>query len=369
MNSHLKEIMESFDIIGVAEEAFPYGKGHINDTYKVITRLEDGGERKYILQRINHTIFKNPEQLMNNIQGVTEHIRGKIRARGGDLKKESLHVVLTNEGNNYLKSDGNYYRVYDFIVGAKTYQMVEGPKDFYKSGQALGEFQELLFDYDATSLHETIKDFHNTEKRFEDFVAVVEADPKDRLNSCREDVEGYLLRQKDVGIINKLIKNKEIPIRVTHNDTKYNNVMIDDVTREAVCLIDLDTVMPGVSLYDFGDSIRSGATTAEEDEADLSKVNLDLDLFKAYTQGYLSKGNFLTDTEIDYLPFAAKILTFECGMRFLKDYLEGDIYYKTEYDTHNLVRARNQFKLVLDMERDYQQMIEIVKEVKRANLN
>ena len=366
MHSHLKEIMDNFDILGVAEEAFPYGKGHINDTYKVITRLEDGGERKYILQRINHTIFKKPHELMDNIQGVTEHIREKVRARGGDLRKESLHVILTKNGENHVEVDGNFYRVYDFIMGAKTYQMVEGPADFYKSGQALGEFQELLFDCDATSLHETIKDFHNTEKRFEDFREVIKEDPKGRLKGCQEDVEGYLLRKKDVGIINKLIRNKEIPIRVTHNDTKYNNVMIDDVTREAVCMIDLDTVMPGVSLYDFGDSIRSGATTALEDEADLSKVNLDLELFKAYTAGYLSKGDFLTETEIDYLPFAAKLLTFECGMRFLKDYLEGDIYYKTDYDTHNLVRARNQFKLVLDMERDYQQMIEIVKEIRKA---
>ena len=365
MDKQFKEIMGQFDILGTPEVAIPYGKGHINDTYKVITRLEDGGEIKYILQRINDTIFKDPSGLMDNIKGVTDHIRQKIKEQGGDLRKESLKVILTRSGVNHVEKNGNFYRVYDFIEGARTYQMVEGPSDFYKSGQALGEFQELLFDYDATSLNETIKDFHNTEKRFTDFTAVVGEDPKGRLKDCKEEVDAYLLRQKDVGIINKLIKNEELPIRVTHNDTKYNNVMIDDVTREAVCLIDLDTVMPGVALYDFGDSIRSGATTALEDEADLSKVNLDLTLFKAYTDGYLSKGSFLTETEIDYLPFSAKIMTFECGMRFLKDYLEGDIYYKINYPTHNLVRAKNQLKLVQDMERDYQQMIEIVKEARR----
>ncbi len=365
MHNHFREIMDHFDILGEPKEAIPYGKGHINDTYKVIARQEDGVERKYILQRINDSIFKNPAGLMDNIQGVTEHIRKKIKEQGGNLKKESLKVILTKDGANHVLTEGNYYRVYDFIEGARTYQMVEGPSDFYKSGQALGEFQELLFDYDAASLHETIKDFHNTERRFEAFTAVVKEDPKGRLKECQEEVDEYLLRHKDVGIINKLIKNGELPIRVTHNDTKYNNVMIDDVTREAVCLLDLDTVMPGVSLYDFGDSIRSGATTALEDEADLSKVNLDLALFEAYTKGYLSKGSFLTETEIDYLPFSAKILTFECGMRFLKDYLEGDIYYKTDYDTHNLVRAKNRLKLVQDMERDYQQMIEIVKEARK----
>ncbi len=365
MHNHIKEIMDHFDILGSPEGAFPYGMGHINDTFKVVSRQQDGGEKKYILQRINDSIFKDPAGLMDNIQGVTEHIRNKVKEQGGDLKKESLKVIMTKEGANFLMKGGNYYRVYDFIEGARTYQMVEGPSDFYKSGQALGEFQELLFDYEATSLNETIKDFHNTEVRFEDFKAVVAEDPKGRLRDCQEEVSEYLLREKDVGIINKLIKNQELPIRVTHNDTKYNNVMIDDVTREAVCLIDLDTVMPGVALYDFGDSIRSGATTALEDEADLSKVNLDLTLFEAYTKGYLSKGSFLTKTEIDYLPFSAKIMTFECGMRFLKDYLEGDIYYKTDYPTHNLVRARNQLKLVQDMERDYQQMIEIVKEARK----
>ena len=364
MHNHFKEIMAKFDILGIPFEGIPYGKGHINDTYKIITKQENGENRKYILQRINNSIFKNPEELMDNVQGVTEHIRRKIKEQGGDLNKESLNVILSREGANYVFNEGNYYRVYDFIDGARTYQMVQGPSDFYKSGQALGEFQELLFDYDASSLHETIKDFHNTEIRFEAFTEVVEEDPKNRLKDCQKEVDAYLLRRKDVGIINKLIKKGELPIRVTHNDTKYNNVMIDDVTREAVCLIDLDTVMPGVALYDFGDSIRSGATTALEDEADLSKVNLDLTLFEAYTKGYLSKGSFLTETEIDYLPFSAKITTFECGMRFLKDYLEGDIYYKTDYPTHNLVRAKNQLKLVEDMERDYQQMIEIVKGVR-----
>ncbi len=362
MQDNLLHLIGKFRIEGEPVEVTRYGQGHINDTYRVTTRLDDGKRKRYIFQRINHTIFKEPVRLMDNIKGVTEHIRRKIEAAGGDTHKECLNVISTKEGNHNLVSEGNYFRCYDFIEGARTYQKVDGPEDFYKSGQALGRFQELLSDYDGRTLHETIVNFHNTEERFKDFLAVVNRDPMGRAGACREEIEFFLARESDTKIINRLIRNGELPIRVTHNDTKYNNVKIDDVTREAVCLVDLDTVMPGVSLYDFGDSIRSGATTALEDEKDLDKVRFDLSLFRAYTEGYLSIGSFLTETEIMYLPFSAKIMTFECGMRFLKDYLEGDIYYKTGYQEHNLDRARNQIKLVKDMERDHQQMIEIVRD-------
>lgn len=362
MEDNLRSLMGKFEIDGEPVEIIKYGQGHINDTYRVTTKLEDGQSRRYILQRINHSIFKEPVKLMDNIKGVTEHIRRKIRLQGGNPEKECLHVVNTKEGSPYLLDKGLYFRCYDFIEGARTYQQVDGPMDFHKSGQALARFQELLSDYDGRTLHETIADFHNTERRFTDFRKTVEEDPLGRASACRKEIDFFLERKDDTRIINGLILQGALPIRVTHNDTKYNNVMIDDETREAVCLVDLDTVMPGVSLYDFGDSIRSGATTAMEDEKDLSKVSFDLSLFRAYTKGYLSSSDFLTETEKSYLPFSAKIMTYECGMRFLKDYLEGDIYYKIGHEHHNLDRARNQMKLVLDMERDYQQMIEIVRE-------
>lgn len=362
MEDNLLHLIGKFSIEGEPVEIIRYGQGHINDTYRVTTRLNDGKEKRYILQRINHTIFKEPVKLMDNIKGVTEHIREKIVHFGGDTAKECLNVIGTKDGNHYLLHEGQYFRCYDFIEGAKTYQKVDGPEDFYKSGQALGRFQALLSDYDGRTLHETIENFHNTEVRFRDFCAAVSRDSMGRAGECRDEIDFFLARESDTKIINRLIRNEELPIRVTHNDTKYNNVMIDDLTREAVCLVDLDTVMPGVSLYDFGDSIRSGATSALEDEKDLEKVSFDLSLFKAYTEGYLSSGSFLTETEIMYLPFSAKIMTYECGMRFLKDYLEGDIYYKIGHPMHNLDRARNQIKLVKDIERDYQQMIEIVRE-------
>ena len=362
MEDKLVAVIKGFDIEGHPIEIIRYGNGHINDTYRVTMNLEDNKKKRYILQRINHTIFKEPIKLMDNISRVTKHIKGKISAMGGNVLKESINVIETVDGKNYLLHESNYYRCYDFIEGVTSYDIVSGPEDFYRSGQALGKFQALLSDYDGKTLHETIKDFHNTEKRFIDFCSAVKEDPMDRVKECSEEVQFFLEREKDTGIINRLIQSGALPVRVTHNDTKYNNVMIDDETREAVCLVDLDTVMPGVSLYDFGDSIRSGATTALEDEKDLSLVHFDLSLFKAYTEGYLSKARFLSPTEVDYLPFAAKIMTYECGLRFLKDYIEGDIYYKIDRAEHNLDRARTQIKLLQEMERDFQAMKEIVRE-------
>lgn len=362
MEDKLVAVIKGFDIEGHPIEIIRYGNGHINDTYRVTMHLEDKQKKRYILQRINHTIFKEPIKLMDNISRVTKHIKGKISAMGGNVLKESINVIETVDGKNYLLHESNYYRCYDFIEGVTSYDIVSGPEDFYRSGQALGKFQSLLSDYDGNTLHETIKDFHNTEKRFIDFCAAVNEDPMDRVKECSEEVQFFMEREKDTGIINRLIRSGALPVRVTHNDTKYNNVMIDDETREAVCLVDLDTVMPGVSLYDFGDSIRSGATTALEDEKDLSLVHFDLSLFKAYTEGYLSKARFLSPTEVDHLPFAAKIMTYECGLRFLKDYIEGDIYYKIDRAEHNLDRARTQIKLLQEMERDFQTMKEIVRE-------
>lgn len=361
MRQELEKIFLNFSEEGEITEIERYGKGHINDTYRVTLKLENGTRRRYILQRINRSIFKEPEQLMDNIVKVTEYLKSCVEKAGGEVDKEVLQVVHTKEGAHHVVYEGDFYRCYRFIEGARSYEIVGGPEDFYKSGQALGKFQKLLGDFDGKVLHETIKDFHNTEKRFQDFQNTVAENPVNRAEECAEEIQFYLEREKDTKIINGLLREGKLPVRVTHNDTKYNNVMIDEETREAVCLVDLDTVMPGVSLYDFGDAIRSGATTAVEDETDLTKVHFDLTLFDAYVGGYFSQGDFLTPTEVAYLPFAAKIMTFECGMRFLKDYLEGDVYYKTAYPEHNLHRARNQMKLVSDMERDYQQMIEIIR--------
>ena len=365
MKEKLKEVFLPFSEGGEITEIIRYGKGHINDTYRVSVLLNHGTCRRYILQKINQNIFKEPEKLMDNIVKVTEYLKECVDKAGGDVDKEVLQVVHTKEGAHHLLYEGEFYRCYRFIEGARSYEIVGGPEDFYKSGQALGKFQNLLGGFDGKVLHETIKDFHNTEKRFLDFQNTVEENPVHRAAECAEEIQFYLEREKDTKIINGLLREGKLPVRVTHNDTKYNNVMIDDVTREAVCLVDLDTVMPGVSLYDFGDAIRSGATTAVEDEKDLTKVHFDLTLFDAYVHGYFSQGEFLTDLEMDYLPFAAKIMTYECGMRFLKDYLEGDIYYKISYPEHNLHRARNQMKLVSDMEREYQQMIEIIRKYRK----
>ncbi len=365
MREELEQIFLPFSEGGKIIEIIRYGKGHINDTYRVSVHMDKDQEKRYILQRINRSIFKDPVALMDNIVKVTEYLKECVEKAGGDVDKEVLQVVHTKEGAHHVLHEGEFYRCYRFIEGARSYEIVGGPEDFYKSGQALGKFQRLLGEFEGQTLHETIKDFHNTEKRFVDFQKAVEDNTANRAIECADEIQFYLEREKDTKIINGLLREGRLPVRVTHNDTKYNNVMIDDETREAVCLVDLDTVMPGVSLYDFGDAIRSGATTALEDEKDLSKVHFDLSLFEAYVRGYFSQGEFLTDLEIEYLPFAAKIMTYECGMRFLKDYLEGDIYYKISYPEHNLHRARNQMKLVSDMEREYQQMIEIIRKYRK----
>lgn len=365
MREELEKIFLPFSEGGKIIEIIRYGKGHINDTYRVSVHMDKDQEKRYILQRINRSIFKDPVALMDNIVKVTEYLKECVEKAGGDVDKEVLQVVHTKEGAHHVLHEGEFYRCYRFIEGARSYEIVGGPEDFYKSGQALGKFQRLLGEFEGETLHETIKDFHNTEKRFVDFQKAVEDNTANRAIECADEIQFYLEREKDTKIINGLLREGRLPVRVTHNDTKYNNVMIDDETREAVCLVDLDTVMPGVSLYDFGDAIRSGATTALEDEKDLSKVHFDLSLFEAYVRGYFSQGEFLTDLEIEYLPFAAKIMTYECGMRFLKDYLEADIYYKISYPEHNLHRARNQMKLVSDMEREYQQMIEIIRKYRK----
>ncbi|NLY17748.1 MAG: aminoglycoside phosphotransferase family protein [Clostridiaceae bacterium] len=358
-----QSVVSNFEFEGEFIEAKPHGFGHINDTFAVYFRKQDGSTHRYILQRINSNVFKNPEQLMENISGVTRYLREKIIEANGDPLRETLNLIPTKDNRCFYKSpEGDYWRGYIFIENACTYQVVENLGHFNNAGKAFGKFQRLLEGYPADTLHETIPDFHNTKKRYEAFLESVKKDIKGRSAAVKDEIEFVMKRESDTCVLVDLLNEGKLPLRVTHNDTKFNNVMIDNETGEGVCVIDLDTVMPGLSLYDFGDSIRSGANPADEDEKDLSKVYMDLALFEQFTKGFLEQTrDSLTPLEIEYLPFAAKIMTFECGMRFLTDYLSGDTYFKIHREEHNLDRTRTQFKMVADMEEKFDQMKSIVK--------
>lgn len=358
----LPHVIHQFAFEGVYLDAEVCTFGHINDTF--VLRFQQPGNqiRKYVLQYINKHVFEDPAKVMANIQAVTSHLRSRIEEMGGDPYRETINLIPTlNGAPYYLSPEGDYWRAYYYIEGATTYQTVENPKHFYYAGRAFGQFQKLLSDFPADSLHETIEKFHDTRKRYHDFLEAVAADRCDRAKDVQKEIEFVKTRKDDTGVIVDLIAAGEIPLRVTHNDTKLDNIMIDDVTGKGICVIDLDTVMPGSALYDFGDSIRFGASSAPEDEPDLSKVWMDMDLFGEFTKGYLSAAKeFLTDTEIRYLAFSAKLITLECGMRFLTDHLNGDVYFRIHRPNHNLDRARTQFKLVSDMEKKMDQMEAVV---------
>ncbi|MCD7745755.1 MAG: aminoglycoside phosphotransferase family protein [Lachnospiraceae bacterium] len=358
---NLFRVADRFSFEGEPVEIIPYGNGHINDTYRVTCRT-DAGARRYILQRMNRTVFGRPEELMENLCGVTEWLKRKIAENGGDAQRETLSLVPLCDGNPYLKdADGEYWRAYLFIENATCYDLVEKDEDFYQSAVAFGRFQRLLADYPADTLHETIKNFHNTPDRLSKFEAALEADACGRAKEISEEIRFILERRALAHVLTDRLQDGTLPLRVTHNDTKLNNVMIDDQSGKAICVIDLDTVMPGLSLYDFGDSIRFGASTAAEDEQDLSKVSCSLHLLELYAKGYIEGcAGALTDAELDLLPMGAMVMTFECGIRFLTDYLEGDHYFKIHREGHNLDRARTQFRLVADMEEKLPQMKELV---------
>ncbi len=352
-----QEILAQFQVEENVVSVEPYGSGHINHTFLVKTTEE----KKYILQGINTTVFKNVDELMENIIGVTSYLRKEIARNGGDPERETLTVVLTKERKPYFTDDeGNNWRLYQFIEGAGTYDAVESKEDFYQSGLAFGKFQAMLADYPAETLHETIPDFHNTAKRYEAFEKAVEEDICHRAGEVAEEIAFVRARKNEMSILHELLAKGEIPLRVTHNDTKLNNIMLDDRTHEAICVIDLDTVMPGLSVHDFGDAIRFGANTAAEDEPDVSKVSLSLELFEIYVKGFLTGcGGRLTAKEVEMLPMGAKMMTLECGMRFLTDYLQGDTYFKTSRKNHNFDRCRTQFALVADMEKKWEKMCRI----------
>ena len=362
----IDEAIGQFRYEGVLIDERPYGSGHINDTYLLTFEIAEMGTIKVILQRMNKNIFTKPIELMENILNVTSYLRKKIIENGGDPDRETLNVIRTVDNMPYfVDSEGEYWRSYKFITDATSYDQVESPEDFYQSAVAFGNFQRLLAEYPAETLHETIEGFHDTKARFQVFKKAVEDDVCGRAASVQKEIQFVLEHEHLANVFADLLEKKEIPLRVTHNDTKLNNIMIDNKTRKGSCVIDLDTVMPGLAMNDFGDSIRFGASTATEDEQDLSKVSCDMELFDLYAKGFIEGcGGKLTEKEIDLMPTGAMVMTFECGMRFLTDYLQGDTYFKIHRENHNLDRCRTQFKLVKDMEAKWDTMREIIDKYK-----
>ncbi len=353
----LRKTAAGFQLPGVLKEITAYGNGHINDTYCL--SCEAGDEvKRFILQRINKNIFTEPEKLMENILGVTGWLKKKILDEGGDPERETLTMVPCRGGGYCCRdSEGEYWRVCQFIEGASSYERPDDPEVFYQSAVAVGRFQRRLSDYPIEKLYETIPDFHNTVKRFEDFKRAVREDVCGRAQEAADEIRFICEREAFMHTLCDLQTAGELPVRVTHNDTKLNNVLIDDETGRGICVIDLDTVMPGLSVLDFGDAIRFGASTAPEDEPDLSKVHFDLELYRTFVRGFVEGcGGALTDAELAHLPTGAVMITLENAMRFLADYLEGDHYYKIHRERQNLDRCRNHLRLVKEMEEHLDEM-------------
>ncbi len=337
-----KSVLNEFALSSSAASCERYGSGHINQTFLV--KCENG--ESYILQKINERIFTRPDLLMNNICAVCGHIASR-----SDDPRSHMTVVLTRQGKPLLENADGYWRVYEFVKDSICLDKAESKEDFYQSACGFGNFQRMLSDFDASVLYEPIKDFHNTPKRFEHFLQVLAEDKLGRAKKAKEEIAFALAQQKYASVCTDAFNAGKLPLRVTHNDTKLNNVLLDKTTRKALCVIDLDTVMPGLSVNDFGDSIRFGASSASEDEPDLRKVRFVPDLYRTYSEGFISAcGGSLTQDELRMLPWGAILMTLECGVRFLTDYLEGDVYFRISKPDHNLLRTRTQFKLVRDME-------------------
>lgn len=348
----IARVAENFRIYGTLLESQPYGSGHINDTF-VTTYSQAGTRVRYIIQRINTQIFKEPEAVMENILRVTdEGYRRLVEADVADPSRCVLTVIPTKEGRSHVRDEqGGIWRCYPFIEGARTYDIIRNARQATEVAKAFGEFQRLVAGMKGARLHETIPDFHNTRSRFAKLQAMVEADPKGRLATVQSEWEFLREREALVDVLLDLQAKGEIPERITHNDTKLNNVMVDDATETGICVIDLDTVMPGLALYDFGDMVRTATSPAAEDETDLSKVRMQMPMFEALVRGYLATaGGFLNDAEKAHLAFSGKLISLEVGIRFLTDYLEGDVYFKTKHPTHNLDRCRTQLALVASIE-------------------
>ena len=344
-------------------EAAPYGNGHINDTLKVTVKTAEG-EKRYVAQKVNRYVFKKPEEVMANMEKVTGYLRKLIVHEGGDPDRGTLTIIPAKDGKSYAyDADGELWRMLAFVDNTISKDLPDTPELMELSGAAFGKFQRQLADFPAAVLAETIPDFHNTPARFQQLIDAIEQDAAGRVKDVQDEIEFAMAYQANAGVLIEACAMGDIPLRVTHNDTKLNNVMLDADTRQPLCVIDLDTVMPGLSGNDFGDSIRFGASTGAEDEKDLDKIEMSLELFRAYAHGFLSAcGSALTSAEIETLPLAAKLMTYECGIRFLTDYLEGDCYFRIHRSEHNLDRTRTQFKLVTDMNRKRDAMMKIIRE-------
>ncbi len=349
------KVANFFEVENEIISAERYGCGHINDTYKVTSV-----SKSYILQRINHLVFKNVQGLMQNIVGVTAHIKKSMQEANLDTT-DALTVIYSKEGKSFVEYEGNFYRLYNFVLGGISIETAPTKEQFMASAKGYGRFQKLLDGYPVETIIDSIANFHNTVQRFVNLENAIKEDKSNRLCHVMEEVDWFYRRKKYCSAVLDLIDCGEIPLRVTHNDTKLNNVLINVETMEPVTVIDLDTVMAGSLLYDFGDSIRSGANTGAEDEKDLNKVDFSLELFEAYAKAFLGEvGDRLTEGEKENLAFGAILMTFECGMRFLTDYIDGDTYFKTKYADHNLVRCHTQMKLVERMEEHFEEMDAIV---------
>ncbi len=352
---NIKDILFQFDIDTYAE---PFGNGHINDTY-----LVKGSQSYYVLQKINKNVFPEPRKVMDNIDLVLKHVKKKLEENAGSPDRETMQLIPTKDGKTcYAAPDGEYYRLYTYVTDTYAIDRAETPDIFAQSAHAFGRFQKMLADFPAEKLYEVIPKFHDTPDRLRQFEEAVEKNAAGRRDQVAAEIAFVRDRAHLVSRVTDAIAAGTVPLRVTHNDTKLNNVLFDTITHEAICVVDLDTVMPGSVLYDFGDALRFGASTGDEDEKDLDKILFDLSYFEAFTKAYLEElGSVLTPTERELLPFSALLLTLECGIRFLTDYLNGDVYFRVHREEHNLDRARTQFKLVADMERKMPQMEAIAK--------
>jgi hypothetical protein len=355
--SKLLDVSRQFQIYGDLLHAEPCKIGHINETY-IATYNQGGIQVRYVHQKINITVFKDPDAVMDNFVRVTSHQRRKLIEQGArDASRRSLTVIPTRSGKPYYRNGSECWRTLVFVEGVRTFEAVESPSQAYEAGKAFGEFQHLLVDLPGTRLAETIPHFHNTRKRFIALQKAIEADHANRAKEAAKEIELALKQEKIVDIILTALAKKKIPERITHNDTKFNNVMLDVVTGKAMCVVDLDTVMPGCALYDFGDMVRTTTSPTLEDELDLGKVQMRMPMFKALTRGYLeTAGSFLTKNERNLIAFAGKLITFTIGIRFLTDYLSGDTYFRVHRPNHNLDRCRTQFQLAQSIDKQEQAM-------------
>ena len=348
----LLHTLRGFALDGEVVSCIPYGGGHINSTHLVT----DCTGTRYILQRINNHVFRDVDALMDNICMVTDYLH-----RDG-CEEGTLTFIPTRDGRYYTQNEYGYWRMYRFVEDSVCLQAPESDEDFYESAVAFGRFQQALKDFPVEKLHTTIPNFHNTPDRYRLFREAIARDPMGRVKDVQPEIDFILSHEETVCRPQHMLEEGRLPQRVTHNDTKLNNVLLDAENHKALCVIDLDTVMPGLSIFDFGDSIRFGASTADEDERDLTKVTMSLDRFRAFTRGFVRSCPGLTETELDMLSDGARTITLECGMRFLTDYIDGDHYFATQREGQNLDRCRTQLKLVYDMERKWADMQRIVKE-------